>query len=169
MIDQVFLLLCENIKKREQSMMYPIFSDEYFMNEALKEAQKAFELDEIPVGAVIVAEQRIIARAHNQTETLSDVTAHAEMLAITAAANNLGAKYLDQCTLYVTLEPCIMCASASAWAQIDRIVYGASDPKAGYSRIIQDIIHPSTKVKAGILGERCGQLMSRFFKDKRKA
>jgi tRNA(adenine34) deaminase len=150
-------------------MMYPIFSDEYFMNEALKEAHKALEQDEIPVGAVIVAEQRIIARAYNQTEILSDVTAHAEMLAITAAANNLGTKYLNHCTLYVTLEPCTMCASASAWAQIERMVYGAPDPKAGYSRIIQDIIHPKTKVKAGVLGEPCGQLMSRFFKDKRKA
>ena len=150
-------------------MMYPLFSDEYFMNEALKEANKALEKKEIPVGAVIVAEQRIIARAHNQTEVLSDVTAHAEMLAITAAANTLGTKYLNQCTLFVTLEPCIMCASASAWAQIYRIVYGATDLKAGYSRIIQDIIHPKTKVKAGILGEACGELMSNFFRDKRQA
>ena len=149
--------------------MYPLFSDEYFMNEALKEAHKAKENKEIPVGAVIVSEQRIIARAHNQTEALSDVTAHAEMLAITAAANSLGTKYLNHCTLYVTLEPCVMCASASAWAQLDRIVYGASDPKAGYSRIIQDIIHPRTKVKAGILHELCGELMSNFFRDKRKS
>jgi tRNA(adenine34) deaminase len=150
-------------------MMYPLFSDEYFMNEALKEAYKALEKKEIPVGAVIVAERQIIARGHNQTEALSDVTAHAEMLAITAAANMLGTKYLNQCTLYVTLEPCVMCASATAWAQIDRIVYGAADPKAGYSRIIQDLIHPKTKVKAGILGEVCGQLMSNFFQDKRQA
>jgi tRNA(adenine34) deaminase len=168
-IDQVFLLLCENNKKREQFMMYPLFSDEYFMNEALKEAYKALEQKEIPVGAVIVAEQRIIARAHNQTEALSDVTAHAEMLAITAAANTLGTKYLNQCTMFVTLEPCIMCASASGWAQIDRIVYGAADPKTGYSRIIQDIIHPKTKVKAGILDKECGDLMSNFFRDKRQA
>jgi tRNA(adenine34) deaminase len=150
-------------------MMYPLFSDEYFMNEALKEANKAFEKQEIPVGAIIVAEKRIVARAHNQTEALSDVTAHAEMLAITSAANSLGAKYLNQCTLYVTLEPCVMCASASSWAQLERIVYGAPDPKAGYSRIIQDIIHPGTKVNAGILEEACGELMSRFFRDKRKA
>jgi len=150
-------------------MMYPLFSDEYFMNEALKEANKALEKKEIPVGAVIVAERQIIARGHNQTEALSDVTAHAEMLAITAAANMLGTKYLNQCTLYVTLEPCVMCASATAWAQIDRIVYGAADPKAGYSRIIQDLIHPKTKVKAGILGEVCGELMSNFFRDKRQA
>jgi tRNA(adenine34) deaminase len=150
-------------------MMYPLFSDEYFMNEALKEAYKALEKKEIPVGAVIVAEQQIIARGHNQTEALSDVTAHAEMLAITAAANMLGTKYLNQCTMYVTLEPCVMCASATAWAQIDRIVYGAADPKAGYRRIIQDLIHPKTKVKAGILSEVCGELMSNFFRDKRQA
>ncbi len=149
--------------------MYPLFSDEYFMNEALKEAYRALEKKEIPVGAVIVTEQRIIARAFNQTEALSDVTAHAEMLAITAAANSLGTKYLNQCTLYVTLEPCTMCASASYWAQIDRIVYGAADPKAGYGRIIQDIIHPKTIVKAGVLGEACGELMSNFFRDKRQA
>jgi tRNA(adenine34) deaminase len=149
--------------------MYPLFSDDYSMNEALKEAYKALEKKEIPVGAVIVAEQQIIARGHNQTEALSDVTAHAEMLAITAAANMLGTKYLNQCTMYVTLEPCVMCASATAWAQIDRIVYGASDPKAGYSRIIQDLIHPKTKVKAGILSEVCGELMSNFFRDKRQA
>ena len=148
-------------------MTYPLFSDEYFMNEALKEAYKALEEQEIPVGAVIVADQRIMARAHNQTEALSDVTAHAEMLAITGAANSLGAKYLDQCTLFITLEPCIMCASASAWAQIDRIVYGARDPKGGYSRIIQDILHPKTKVKAGILEKECGELISNFFRDKR--
>ena len=148
-------------------MTYPLFSDEYFMNEALKEAYKALEEQEIPVGAIIVADQRILARAHNQTEVLSDVTAHAEMLAITAAANSLGAKYLDQCTLFVTLEPCIMCASASAWAQLNRIVYGARDPKAGYSRIIQDILHPKTKVKAGILDKECGEIISNFFRNKR--
>jgi tRNA(adenine34) deaminase len=148
-------------------MTYPLFSDEYFMNEALKEAYKALEEQEIPVGAVIVADDRIMARAHNQTEALSDVTAHAEMLAITAAANSIGAKYLDQCTLYVTLEPCIMCASASAWAQIKRIVYGARDPKAGYGRIIQDILHPKTKVKAGILEEECRKIISDFFRAKR--
>lgn len=149
--------------------MYPLFSDEYFMNEALKEAYRALEKKEIPVGAVIVSEQRIIARAFNQTEALSDVTAHAEMLAITAAANSLGTKYLNQCTLYVTLEPCTMCASASYWAQIDRIVYGAADPKSGYGRIIQDIIHPKTIVKAGVLAEACGELLSNFFRDKRQA
>lgn len=149
--------------------MYPLFSDDYFMNEALKEAHKALEQKEIPVGAVIVTERRIIARAHNQTGALSDATAHAEMLAITAAANALGTKYLNHCTLFVTLEPCVMCASASAWAQMDRIVYGASDPKAGYSRIIQDIIHPKTEVKAGVLADACGELMSHFFREKRRS
>jgi len=149
-------------------MSYKIYSDEYFMNEALKEAIKAREENEIPVGAVIVADNRIIARAHNQTETLMDVTAHAEMLAITAAANSLGAKYLNLCTLFVTLEPCTMCASASSWAQLGRIVYGAKDPKAGYERIIQDILHPKTKIKKGILKEECSRLLSDFFKSKRQ-
>ncbi len=148
-------------------MAYKIYSDEYFMNEALKEALKARQEGEIPVGAVIVDDKRIIARAHNQTEVLQDVTAHAEMLAITAAANSLGAKYLDQCTLYVTLEPCIMCASATAWAQIGKIVYGASDPKAGYSRIIQDILHRKTRIRSGILEAECSKLLSEFFGDKR--
>ena len=148
-------------------MSYKIYSDEYFMNEALKEAVKAKEEGEIPVGAVIVAEKRIIARAHNQTETLRDTTAHAEMLAITAASSFMGAKYLNQCSLFVTLEPCTMCASASAWAQIGRIVYGAKDPKAGYERIIQGILHPKTKTKSGILAEECSRLLSDFFKAKR--
>ncbi len=148
-------------------MSYKIYSDEYFMNEALKEAMKAREEHEIPVGAVIVADRRIIARAHNQTEILHDVTAHAEMLAITAAANSLGAKYLNQCTLFVTLEPCTMCASASAWAQLGRVVYGAKDPKAGYGRIIQDILHPKTKTKSGVLEKECSGLLSDFFRDRR--
>jgi len=138
------------------------------MNEAIKEAIKAQEENEIPVGAVIVADNRFIARAHNQTETLLDVTAHAEMLAITAAANSLGAKYLNRCTLFVTLEPCTMCASASSWARLGRIVYGAKDPKAGYERIIQDILHPKTKIKSGVLEEECSRLLSDFFKDKRQ-
>ncbi|MCK4751651.1 MAG: nucleoside deaminase, partial [Bacteroidales bacterium] len=138
-----------------------------FMNEALKEAMKAREEQEIPIGAVIVADNRIIARAHNQTEILQDVTAHAEMLAITAAANSLGAKYLNPCTLYVTLEPCTMCASATALAQLGKIVYGAKDPKAGYGRIIQDIIHPKTKTKSGVLEEKCSALLSDFFKNRR--
>lgn len=145
-----------------------MFSDEYFMNEAIKEAVKARNNGEIPVGAVMVAENVIVARAHNQTQTLLDVTAHAEMLAITSAANYLGSKYLDQCTLYVTLEPCIMCGSATSWAQIHRIVYGAGDPKAGYSNIIQDILHPRTKVRAGILEKECAELLVDFFSTKRK-
>ena len=148
-------------------MSYKIYSDEYFMNEALKEARKAAEENEIPVGAVIVADRRIIARAHNQTEILQDVTAHAEMLAITAAANSLGAKYLNQCSLYVTLEPCIMCASAGSWAQLEKIIYGAKDPKAGYGRIIQDILHPRIKVRSGILEKECSKLLREFFRDKR--
>jgi tRNA(adenine34) deaminase len=149
-------------------MAYQIFSDEYFMNEALKEARKALGKKEIPVGAVIVADRQIIARAHNQTEALQDVTAHAEMLAITSATNHIGAKYLDQCTLYVTLEPCTMCAAATAWAQLGRIVYGAKDPKAGYSRIIQDIIHPKTKTRFGVLEHECAVLLKDFFGKKRK-
>lgn len=148
-------------------MSYKIYSDEYFMNEALKEAERAREEQEIPVGAVIVADKRIIARAHNQTEILQDATAHAEMIAITAAANNIGAKYLNQCTLFVTIEPCTMCASASAWAQLGRIVYGAGDPKAGYGRIIQDILHPKTKIKSGVLKEKCSELLSDFFRQRR--
>lgn len=148
-------------------MNYPLFSDEYFMNEALKEARKSLDSDEVPVGAVIVCDNRIIARAHNQTETLNDVTAHAEMLAITAAANFLGGKYLTGCTLYVTLEPCVMCASATYWAQLSKIIYGARDPKRGFSRIIQDITHPKTVIKSGVLEEDCGKLLTDFFKSKR--
>jgi tRNA(adenine34) deaminase len=148
-------------------MTYTMFSDEYFMNEALKEARKARYADEVPVGAIIVAENKIIARAYNQTQTLVDVTAHAEMLAITSAANNLGSKYLHHCTLYVTLEPCVMCGSATAWAQLSRIVFGARDPKAGYSTIIQNILHSRTKVKAGILEQECSELLVEFFKKKR--
>lgn len=148
-------------------MSHKIYSDEYFMNEALKEARKAMQEKEVPVGAVVVAGKRVIARAHNQTETLQDVTAHAEMLAITAAANSLGAKYLKECTLYVTLEPCIMCASASAWAQLGRMVYGAGDPKAGFRRIIQDILHPGTKTRSGVLEEESSALLSDFFRERR--
>ncbi len=148
-------------------MSYALFSDEYFMNEAIKEAHKARDNKEVPVGAVIVADNKIIARAHNQTEILNDVTAHAEMLAITSASNTLGSKYLTQCTLFVTLEPCIMCAAAASWAQLPRIVYGAKDPKSGFSLIIQNIIHPKTQVKSGVLEEKCKQLLADFFQDKR--
>ena len=148
-------------------MSYPLFSDEFFMNEALKEAQKALSMNEVPVGAVIVAENTIIAKAHNSTETLIDVTAHAEIIAITSSSNHLGAKYLTQATLYVTLEPCVMCAGACNWAQLARIVYGAADPKAGYSRIIQNILHPKTKVTAGVLKAESEKMLKAFFREKR--
>ncbi len=142
--------------------------DERLMREALKEAKKAFEMDEVPIGAVIVCDGIIIARAFNYTEHLNDVTAHAEMQAITSAANNLGGKYLPECTLYVTIEPCIMCAGALFWAQIGRIVYGASDPKRGYSMIGNQLLHPRTKISKGILEEECSQLMKTFFEEKRR-
>ncbi len=142
--------------------------DERLMREALKEAKKAFEMDEVPIGAVIVCDGIIIARAYNYTEHLNDVTAHAEMQAITSAANNLGGKYLPECTLYVTIEPCIMCAGALFWAQIGRIVYGASDPKRGYSMIGNQLLHPRTKISKGILEEECSQLMKTFFEEKRR-
>jgi len=145
-----------------------LYSDEYFMKEALKEAQKAFALDEVPVGAVIVANNKIIARAHNYTEHLNDVTAHAEMQAITSAANALGGKYLTDCTLYVTLEPCVMCAGALQWSQITKIVYGASDEKKGYAKINQPLLHPKTVVVNGVLENECAQLMKDFFIAKRK-
>lgn len=137
------------------------------MNEALKEAKYAFEEDEIPIGAVIVMKNKIIARAHNLTERLNDVTAHAEMQAFTAAANSLGAKYLQEATLYVTVEPCIMCAGASYWSQIQKIVIGASDNKRGYSSINQNILHPKTEVITGVLEQECKDLMQQFFQSKR--
>ena len=141
--------------------------DEYYMRQALQEAQAAYDEDEIPVGAVVVSGERIIARAHNNTERLHDVTAHAEMLAYTAAANMLGAKYLTDCTLYVTLEPCVMCAGAAGWTQIGRIVYGASDPKRGFERLGRGMLHPKTTVVRGVLREECETLMKDFFKKKR--
>lgn len=148
-------------------MPLTIFSDESFMKEALKEAEKAFELDEIPVGAVIVCNNRIIARSHNLTEQLNDVTAHAEMQAITAAANYLGGKYLTDCILYVTLEPCVMCAGAIFWSQISRLVYGASDEKRGFTKAGISILHPSTTIQHGILEEESMILLKTFFKNKR--
>lgn len=141
--------------------------DEYYMREALKEARAAAAEDEVPVGAVVVAGERVIARAHNQTELLHDVTAHAEMLAFTAAAEHLGAKYLDGCTLYVTVEPCPMCAGAAGWTQVGRIVYGAKDPKRGCSLLTGPVLHPKTVVTGGVLQEECEQLMKDFFKKKR--
>lgn len=144
-----------------------VFSDESYMKEALKEAQKAFDLDEVPVGAVIVCDNRIIARAHNLTERLNDVTAHAEMQAITAAANFLGGKYLKNCTLYVTLEPCVMCAGAMFWAQISKLVYGASDEKRGFTKVDNKIIHPTTIVQSGVIEDKSTQLLKEFFRNRR--
>lgn len=145
-----------------------MFDDNYFMRQALNEAQKAFDKDEVPIGAVIVAENRIIARAHNLTEMLNDVSAHAEMQAITIAADTLGGKYLKNCTLYVTIEPCPMCAAALNWAQITRIVYGASDEKRGYSLFTPSLLHPRTSVTSGIMADECSALMQSFFEKKRK-
>lgn len=142
-------------------------TDQEYMQKALIEAKQAFEEGEVPVGAVIVCRDRIIARAHNLTERLTDVTAHAEMQAITAAANALGGKYLTDCTLYVTVEPCVMCAGALAWAQLSRIVYGASDPKRGFSMFAPNALHPRTEVTEGILAEECANLMKDFFQRKR--
>lgn len=141
--------------------------DEKFMYEALKEAQKAFDADEVPVGAVVVCEGKIIARAYNLTERLNDPTAHAEMQAITMAANSFGGKYLDNCTLYVTVEPCPMCAAALNWAQLKRLVYGAGDPKRGYSLFSPSLLHPKCEVASGVFADECGDLMKSFFKAKR--
>lgn len=142
------------------------YDDAYFMKQALNEAQMAFDQGEVPVGAIISIENRIIARSHNLTERLTDVTAHAEMQAITSAANFLGGKYLQQCTLYVTLEPCQMCAGALYWSQIGRIVYGASDRQRGYS-IMGTTLHPKTKVVHGVMAQECERIIKRFFVDKR--
>jgi len=145
-----------------------LYNDEYFMKEALKEAQKAYDLDEVPIGAVIVHDNKIIARAHNLTERLNDVTAHAEMQAITSAANYIGGKYLAECVLYVTIEPCPMCAGALGWSQVSKIVYGAKDEKKGFSKIDYNMLHPKTRVFDGVLAEPCGELMKKFFREKRK-
>ncbi len=141
--------------------------DNFYMRKALEEARAAFDCDEIPIGAVVVCRDQIIARAHNLTETLTDVTAHAEMQAITAAAENLGGKYLTDCTLYVTVEPCTMCAGALGWSQIKRIVYGAADPKRGYQLYAPKALHPKTEIIGGVMEEECRQLMQEFFKRKR--
>ena len=145
-----------------------LFSDEYFMKQAYQEAIKAFDKDEVPVGAVIVCNNQIIARAHNLSETLNDVTAHAEMQAITAAANSIGGKYLNDCTLYVTLEPCVMCAGALYWSQISKIVFAASDKKRGYQRLKENILHPKTEVISGIMQNESQALLLDFFNKKRK-
>lgn len=141
--------------------------DTFYMKQALMEAQKAFASGEVPVGAVVVCRDRIIGRGHNLTEMLNDVTAHAEMQAITAAANNLGGKYLNECTLYVTVEPCVMCAGAIAWAQTGKLVFGTADDKRGYQKYAPDALHPKTVVIKGVLVDECAQLMKDFFKKRR--
>lgn len=148
--------------------MKELTADERFMALALEEARAALAQDEVPIGAVVVADGRVIGRGHNLTETLHDVTAHAEMQAITAAAEWMGGKYLDKCALYVTVEPCVMCAGAIGWSQLGRLVYGASDEKRGFQRFAPKALHPKTVVVSGVLGEECSQLMKAFFKGKRK-
>lgn len=145
-----------------------MFDDAYFMKKALVEAKVAFDMDEIPVGAVVVCQNQIIARAHNLTEQLTDVTAHAEMQAITAAANYLGGKYLTDCTLYVTVEPCVMCAGALGWSQIGRVVFGARDEKRGFQKLAPEALHVKTELVSGILADECGALMQDFFARKRR-
>lgn len=142
--------------------------DEYFMRQALAEARMAADEDEVPIGAVVVCDDSIVARAHNNTEQLCDVTAHAEMLAFTAAANALGSKFLTRCTLYVTVEPCTMCAGAAGWTQTGRVVYGARDEKKGYSTVGTSMLHPHTEVVGGVLEDECKALMQEFFKKKRR-
>lgn len=141
--------------------------DNRYMKMALDEAARAYEEGEVPVGAIVVCKGRVIARAHNLTETLTDVTAHAEMQAVTAAANYLGGKYLNDCTLYVTVEPCIMCAGALGWAQLSRLVYGASDEKRGFQRFAPQALHPKTEVLAGVMADECAALMKQFFGQRR--
>lgn len=155
-------------KSEKVGLMINIYTPEYFMRKALTEAQKAYDEDEIPVGAVIVANNQIIAKAYNQTERLQDVTAHAEMLAITAASDYLGTKYLNDCTLYVTLEPCPMCAGALAWSQIGKIVFAAADAKKGFSLINNPLLHPKTIIEKGVLADECQELLQRFFRERRK-
>ena len=143
--------------------MIATHTDDHFMKQAFNEAQKAFLAGEIPVGAVVVCDNRIIARGYNQTERLNDVTAHAEIVALTAAAEHLGSKYLDECTMYVTLEPCTMCAGALAWAQLGRLVYAASDDKRGFMRFGKEVLHPKTKVGMGVMQNDCAELIQKFF------
>lgn len=145
-----------------------LYTDEYFMREALKEAQKALEIGEVPVGAVVVCKNRIIARAHNQTEKLTDATAHAEMLAVTSASNYLGSKYLSECILFVSLEPCVMCAGALSWVQLQRLVFGASDIQRGYSLVNAPLLHPKTNVTKGILANESKAMIDAFFSRIRK-
>ena len=149
-------------------MSLDIQSDEYYMKQALREAQQAFDAQEVPVGAVVVSQGRIIARAHNFTERLNDVTAHAEMQAVTAAANFMGGKYLNQCTLYVTLEPCMMCAGALHWAQLGKLVFGAFDEKKGFSLWEKNLLHPKTKWTGGVLQDEAAALLRSFFAERRQ-
>ena len=144
------------------------FNDEYFMRMALQQARLALDANEVPVGAVVVCKQQVIAKGHNQVELLRDATAHAEMLGITAASNGINAKYLKDCTLFVTLEPCVMCAAALRWAQISKLVYAAEDPKQGYMRYGNELLHPKTKIHYGLLSDECSELMREFFKTRRK-
>ena len=166
-IDSYHLFIVLLYQSNEDTMNETEKKDEEFMRKALAEAQAAFDEDEIPVGAVIVCQGRIISRAHNLTEMLHDVTAHAEMQAITAGANMLGGKYLKDCTLYVTVEPCTMCAGAIGWAQISRVVYGAGDEKRGYTKYAPEALHPKTTVTSGVLEDECRALMINFFERKR--
>ncbi len=147
--------------------MLKVYDDVYFMRQAIEQAKLAAADGEVPVGAVIVTQDRIIARGHNETERLQDVTAHAEIIAITAAANHLGSKYLPDCTLYVTLEPCVMCAGALAWAQLGRVVFGAADEKRGFMRHGKELLHPKTVLAYGVLHDECAEMMTRFFQKKR--
>lgn len=144
-----------------------MFTEEYFMQQAFKQAEKGFEEGEVPVGAVIVCNDLIIAKAHNQTELLNDVTAHAEIIALTSASEYLGNKYLNDCIMYVTLEPCVMCAGALAWAQLGKLVFGACDEKKGFFRYGKELLHPKTVILQGVLAPQCGELMTSFFKNKR--
>ena len=147
--------------------MLSIHSDEHFMQQALRQAERAFEADEVPIGAVVVSEGRVIGRGYNQTERLQDPSAHAEMIALTAACDYLGSKYLRACTVFVTIEPCSMCASALRWAQVGRLVFGAEEPKYGYRRYQPLLLHPKTQVSGGLLAEDCSALMQRFFQARR--
>lgn len=146
----------------------PAVADEHFMRLALNEAKKAYDAEEIPIGAIVVVHGKIVGRGYNLTEQLNDVTAHAEMQALTAAAQTLGGKYLKDCTLYVTIEPCVMCAGASYWTQLNRVVFGAYEAKRGFTKISQNLLHPKTLLKGGVLAAECGALMTAFFQHKRK-
>ena len=170
-VSSICTIFCSTLQSYEKKLYLCTMTqqelDEKYMRMALDEAQRAMDEGEIPIGCVVVCKDRIIARTHNLTETLIDVTAHAEMQAITAAAEHLGGKYLSDCTLYVTVEPCVMCAGALGWSQIGRIVYGAPDEKRGYRRFAPHALHPRTEVIGGIMADECAALMKRFFEERR--